>query len=139
MFRPKAITVLSGGLDSTVATANCQGKYDIQALTFDYGQRFRRNPLVGACIGVSGPVLLGMAILFRMPLLTPMVAEVIVCWLVACWLIAAASLSTTLGNLRVDHYPRRNAARIAVALDVATLGTLLAVLGLMMSELLGAL
>ena len=39
MFRPKAITVLSGGLDSTVATAYCQGKYDIQALTFDYGQK----------------------------------------------------------------------------------------------------
>jgi len=39
MSRPKAITVLSGGLDSTVATSYYQDKYDIHALTFDYGQR----------------------------------------------------------------------------------------------------
>lgn len=39
MAKPKAITVLSGGLDSTVATAYFKDKYDIQAITFDYGQR----------------------------------------------------------------------------------------------------
>lgn len=39
MPKPKAITVLSGGLDSTVATAYYKDKYDIQAITFDYGQR----------------------------------------------------------------------------------------------------
>lgn len=39
MVKPKAITVLSGGLDSTVATAYFKNKYDIHALTFNYGQR----------------------------------------------------------------------------------------------------
>lgn len=39
MVKPKAITVLSGGLDSTVATAYFKDKYEIQAITFDYGQR----------------------------------------------------------------------------------------------------
>jgi 7-cyano-7-deazaguanine synthase len=34
-----AITVLSGGLDSTVATAAFKNDYQIHALTFDYGQR----------------------------------------------------------------------------------------------------
>ena len=34
-----AITVLSGGLDSTVATATFKDDYKIHALTFDYGQR----------------------------------------------------------------------------------------------------
>ena len=34
-----AITVLSGGLDSTVATATFKDDYQIRALTFDYGQR----------------------------------------------------------------------------------------------------
>lgn len=37
--KPKAITVLSGGLDSTVATAYFNNKYEIHAITFDYGQR----------------------------------------------------------------------------------------------------
>ena len=37
--KPKAISVLSGGLDSTVATAYYNGKYEIHALTFNYGQR----------------------------------------------------------------------------------------------------
>lgn len=36
--KPKAISVLSGGLDSTVATSYFKDKYDIHALTFDYGQ-----------------------------------------------------------------------------------------------------
>ena len=35
----KAITVLSGGLDSTVATAFLKDVYNIYALTFDYGQK----------------------------------------------------------------------------------------------------
>ncbi len=39
MTKTKAITVLSGGLDSTVATVYYKDKYDIHALTFDYGQR----------------------------------------------------------------------------------------------------
>jgi 7-cyano-7-deazaguanine synthase len=39
MVKPKAITVLSGGLDSTVATAYFKDKYDIRGVTFDYGQR----------------------------------------------------------------------------------------------------
>jgi 7-cyano-7-deazaguanine synthase len=39
LVKLKAISVLSGGLDSTVATAYFKDKYDIQALTFDYGQR----------------------------------------------------------------------------------------------------
>jgi 7-cyano-7-deazaguanine synthase len=34
-----AITVLSGGLDSTVATATFKDDYQIHALTFDYGQK----------------------------------------------------------------------------------------------------
>ena len=37
--KPKAISVLSGGLDSTVATAYYNDKYEIHALTFNYGQR----------------------------------------------------------------------------------------------------
>ncbi len=35
----KAIAVLSGGLDSTVAVAYFKDKYEIHALTFDYGQK----------------------------------------------------------------------------------------------------
>ncbi|KZX17285.1 7-cyano-7-deazaguanine synthase [Methanobrevibacter cuticularis] len=35
----KAISVLSGGLDSTVATSFYKDNYDIHAITFDYGQR----------------------------------------------------------------------------------------------------
>ncbi len=36
--KKKAITVLSGGLDSTVATSYFNEEYEIHALTFDYGQ-----------------------------------------------------------------------------------------------------
>jgi 7-cyano-7-deazaguanine synthase len=35
----KAISVLSGGLDSTVATSMLAKDYDVHAITFDYGQR----------------------------------------------------------------------------------------------------
>lgn len=44
----KAIAVLSGGLDSTVATAYFKDEYDIQALTFDYGQRSARMEIQSA-------------------------------------------------------------------------------------------
>jgi len=37
--KPKAISILSGGLDSTVATSYYKDKYKIHALTFNYGQR----------------------------------------------------------------------------------------------------
>jgi len=37
--KPKAISVLSGGLDSTVATVKFLKTYKIHALTFDYGQK----------------------------------------------------------------------------------------------------
>ena len=37
--KPKAISVLSGGLDSTVATSYYSDKYEIHAITFNYGQR----------------------------------------------------------------------------------------------------
>jgi len=37
--KPKAVSVLSGGLDSTVATAYFKDKYDIHAITFNYGQK----------------------------------------------------------------------------------------------------
>ncbi len=39
MSKPRAITVLSGGLDSTVATSVYANDYDITALTFNYGQK----------------------------------------------------------------------------------------------------
>ncbi|MCD7781692.1 MAG: 7-cyano-7-deazaguanine synthase QueC [Methanosphaera sp.] len=39
MSKPKAITVLSGGLDSCVATSVYSDDYDITALTFNYGQK----------------------------------------------------------------------------------------------------
>ncbi len=37
--KKKAIAILSGGLDSTVATTVFKEEYDIHAITFDYGQR----------------------------------------------------------------------------------------------------
>ena len=37
--KKKAISVLSGGLDSTVATVYYAKDYDIRAITFDYGQK----------------------------------------------------------------------------------------------------
>jgi 7-cyano-7-deazaguanine synthase len=38
-MKKKAITVLSGGLDSTVASAKFREDYQIHALTFNYGQK----------------------------------------------------------------------------------------------------
>ncbi|WP_455645077.1 7-cyano-7-deazaguanine synthase QueC [Methanosphaera sp.] len=39
MSKPKGITVLSGGLDSTVATSIYSKEYDLTAITFNYGQQ----------------------------------------------------------------------------------------------------
>lgn len=39
MNKPKGITILSGGLDSTVATSIYAEEYDLTAITFDYGQQ----------------------------------------------------------------------------------------------------
>jgi 7-cyano-7-deazaguanine synthase len=41
----KAITVLSGGLDSAVATAVYAKEYDIHAITFDYGQKAAKKEI----------------------------------------------------------------------------------------------
>jgi 7-cyano-7-deazaguanine synthase len=41
----KAIAVLSGGLDSTVATAFFSKEYDIHAITFDYGQKAAKKEI----------------------------------------------------------------------------------------------
>lgn len=38
-LKPRAISVLSGGLDSTVATTYLKDHYQIHAVTFNYGQR----------------------------------------------------------------------------------------------------
>lgn len=46
--KPKAISVLSGGLDSTVATAYFKDKYDIHAITFNYGQRSAKMEIQSA-------------------------------------------------------------------------------------------
>ena len=48
MTKTKAITILSGGLDSTVATAYFKDKYDIQALTFNYGQKSAQMEIISA-------------------------------------------------------------------------------------------
>ncbi len=44
----KAIAVLSGGLDSTVAVTYFKDKYEIHALTFDYGQRSAKMEIKSA-------------------------------------------------------------------------------------------
>ena len=46
--KPKAISVLSGGLDSTVATAYYSDKYEIHAITFNYGQRSAKMEIKSA-------------------------------------------------------------------------------------------
>ena len=38
-MRPRAIVLLSGGLDSTTCLAWAQAQYDCTALSFMYGQR----------------------------------------------------------------------------------------------------
>lgn len=43
-----AISVLSGGLDSTVATAYFNNEYEIHALTFDYGQKSAKMEIKSA-------------------------------------------------------------------------------------------
>lgn len=48
MAKPKAISVLSGGLDSTVTTAFCRDKYDVHVLTFNYGQRSAKMEIQSA-------------------------------------------------------------------------------------------
>ncbi len=45
MSKPKAISVLSGGLDSTVATSVYADKYEITAITFNYGQQSLKKEL----------------------------------------------------------------------------------------------
>lgn len=45
MSKPKAITVLSGGLDSTVATSVYASDYDLTAITFNYGQQSFKQEL----------------------------------------------------------------------------------------------
>jgi 7-cyano-7-deazaguanine synthase len=44
----KAISILSGGLDSTVATSYLKDKYEIHALTFNYGQRSAKKEIKSA-------------------------------------------------------------------------------------------
>jgi 7-cyano-7-deazaguanine synthase len=46
--KKKAIAVLSGGLDSTVATSYFSREYEIHALTFDYGQRSAEREIKSA-------------------------------------------------------------------------------------------
>ena len=46
--KKKAITVLSGGLDSTVATSSFSKEYEIHALTFDYGQKSAEREIKSA-------------------------------------------------------------------------------------------
>lgn len=46
--KPKAISVLSGGLDSTVATAYYNNEYEIHAITFNYGQRSAKMEIKSA-------------------------------------------------------------------------------------------
>lgn len=44
----KAISVLSGGLDSTVATSLLAKDYEVHAVTFDYGQRSARMEIASS-------------------------------------------------------------------------------------------
>lgn len=45
MSKPKGISILSGGLDSTVATKIYSDKYDLTAITFNYGQKSLNNEI----------------------------------------------------------------------------------------------
>ncbi|MGL6298488.1 MAG: 7-cyano-7-deazaguanine synthase QueC [Methanobacteriaceae archaeon] len=44
--KPKAISIFSGGLDSTVATAFYAKEYDIHTITFDYGQKSWESEII---------------------------------------------------------------------------------------------
>lgn len=44
----KAISILSGGLDSTIATIKLAEKYDIHSITFDYGQKSAKMEIEAA-------------------------------------------------------------------------------------------
>jgi len=46
--KKKAISILSGGLDSTVATSYYINQYDIHAITFDYGQKSLNNEIASS-------------------------------------------------------------------------------------------
>ncbi|MGC9516444.1 MAG: 7-cyano-7-deazaguanine synthase QueC [Methanomicrobiales archaeon] len=46
--KEKAIAVLSGGLDSTVATTFYKERYDIHALTFNYGQKSAKMEILSS-------------------------------------------------------------------------------------------
>ncbi len=48
MTKKKAITVLSGGLDSTVASSKFKEDYEIHALTFNYGQKSAEKEIKSA-------------------------------------------------------------------------------------------
>lgn len=45
MSKPKGISVLSGGLDCTVATSIYANEYDLTAITFNYGQQSLKQEL----------------------------------------------------------------------------------------------
>ena len=42
-LKPKCVVLLSGGLDSTTVLAIAKKEFDILALSFDYGQRHKRE------------------------------------------------------------------------------------------------
>ena len=48
MSKPKGISVLSGGLDCTVATSIYADDYDLTAITFNYGQQSFDEELIHA-------------------------------------------------------------------------------------------
>lgn len=48
MTKPKGITILSGGLDSTVATSVYNNEYELTALTFNYGQHSFNQEVLAA-------------------------------------------------------------------------------------------
>ena len=60
--KKKAISVLSGGLDSTVATTYFANDYDIHAITFDYGQKslsqeIKSSKEICHCLGMEHSII----------------------------------------------------------------------------------